>query len=381
MLSSPRLSVIVVTFNSAVTLEGTLSALDRELLEGDQVVIVDNASSDASVEISRKVLAKALIIANEHNIGFPAGCNLGAENSSGDILVFLNPDAVPQQGWGEAIRRPAQDGRNWEGWQALITSNDATKINSAGNVVHFTGVSWAGQAGVRLSAGDTRRREVAYLSGACLAVRSSAFQRVGGFAEAFFLYHEDLDLSLRLRLAGGILGIEPDARVEHAYEFHKGGLKWRLLERNRWAVIVRCWPAGLLALTLLPLTLTEIAIFITALRGGWATDKTRAVFEGVQRLPACLRERRCIQRERTISSAQFAAWLTADLDSQFLSKTVQTPIVSSCLRLYWQLVRTILQLISGMGLSKGTNRSTRSTSVRNFAPRTQADNIRTTAND
>ena len=65
--------------------------------------------------------------------------------------------------------------------------------------------------------------------------------------EPFFLYHEDVDLSLRVRLAGGELGVEPAARVDHDYEFEKGADKWRYLERNRWATLIRTYPAALLA--------------------------------------------------------------------------------------------------------------------------------------
>ena len=69
---------------------------------------------------------------------------------------------------------------------------------------------------------------------------------VGGFPEEFFLYHEDVDLSLRVRLAGGRLGVAAGARVDHDYEFEKGPEKWRCLERNRWATLIRTYPAALL---------------------------------------------------------------------------------------------------------------------------------------
>ena len=64
--------------------------------------------------------------------------------------------------------------------------------------------------------------EPGFVSGACLAIPSSEFDELGGFAEDFFLYQEDVDLSLRLRLAGGRLGLEAGARVDHEYEFEKG---------------------------------------------------------------------------------------------------------------------------------------------------------------
>jgi len=74
------------------------------------------------------------------------------------------------------------------------------------------------------------------------------WQQLGGFADDYFMYHEDVDLSLRLRLAGGRIGVIPDARVDHDYDFDKGPAKWRVLERNRWATLLRTYPAPLLAL-------------------------------------------------------------------------------------------------------------------------------------
>src|SRR4051812_22305435 len=230
-----RLSVIIVSYRSCEALAATLPALARELRDGDEIVVVDNASPDDSVATVRRLAPGATVVENAHNAGFPGGCNQGAAVARNPLLVFLNPDAAPQPGWGEAIRAPLRDERGWAAWQALVTQDGGRAVNTAGNVAHFTGLGWAGQAGTPLADADLRRREVGYLSGACLAVRRDAFAAVGGFDAHYFLYCEDLDLSMRLRLAGGHLGLEPDARVEHVYEFAKGDYKWELLERNRWA--------------------------------------------------------------------------------------------------------------------------------------------------
>ena len=214
----------------------------------------------------------------------------------------------------------------------LVTTGDGREINTSGGVVHFTGIAWAGEAGKPADAVRFAPREVGFLSGACLAMPRDTWLRCGGFAEQFFMYHEDVDLSLRLRLAGGRLGVEPAAVVEHDYEFAKGDAKWRLLERNRWATILRCYPAPLLALLAPALAACELAVIAAAATGGWLPEKRRAAAETLRALPGLRRERREIQAARTVSAAEFAAWLTADLSSPYLGRVASSRGLNLALR-------------------------------------------------
>jgi GT2 family glycosyltransferase len=337
-----RISVVIVAFRSQEPLALTLPALARELRDGDELIVVDNAPGDGTADAVRRIAPAARVLEQARNGGFAAGCNAGAAVAAGDLLVFLNPDAVPAPGWGAAIRAPLERAGGFDAWQALVLEPGGERLNTAGNVVHFTGVAWAGQAGEPVAGADLARREVGYLSGACLAIPRATFARLGGFAEPYFLYHEDLDLSLRLRLAGGRLGLEPDAVVEHHYEFHKGGYKWRLMERNRWATLVRDWPGPVLAAAAPVLVATELAVWAAALHGGWAREKRRATGESLRALPRWLRERRAIQRARTIAPAAFARGLAAEPSSAFLGPVAGLPGVHAALRWYWRVALAAL---------------------------------------
>jgi len=340
------LSVVIVTHNHHEEVRGALPALAMQLDQGDELIVVDNESSDGTADAVRELAPEAIVIDAGANLGFAAGCNRGASSASGELLCFLNPDAVPAPGFREAIERPLADDRGWAAWQALVTAEGGTVVNTRGGVVHFTGIAWAGGAGEPLSLdGDAEKPskgEPGFVSGACLAIPRAQLERIGGFAERFFLYHEDVDLSLRLRLAGQQLGVEPAARVEHAYEFAKGPAKWRQLERNRWATLIRTYPATLLALLAPALVATELALVPVSAAGGWLGQKLLAWSDTLGSLPRLLRERRQIQATRRIDTADFARALTADLASPYLGRAGRSRALRGALRAYWSVVLALL---------------------------------------
>jgi GT2 family glycosyltransferase len=281
----------------------------------------------------------ARVVEMGDNTGFAAGADAGAEVAQGELLLLLNPDARPLPGFRQAIVRPWIEERGWAAWMGLVACNDAHEVNTAGNPVHFTGFAWSGDHGEPLR--EIERREVTALSGACMALPLETFRRLDGFPAPYFLYHEDVDLSMRLQLEGERLGLEPSAVVDHDYEF-EGPEKMRWLERNRWAMVLRTYPGALLALLAPALLLTELALIPISIAGGWGGQKLLADLDGLRRLPWALRTRREIQRRRTVSAADFAAWLTPDLDSPFFGRAGRSRILRLALRTYWRLVRFLL---------------------------------------
>lgn len=339
---SPTISVVIVTYRQGERVRPTLDALTGQLLAGDDLIVVDNASGDGTPDVVADAAPGARLVRSPTNDGFPAACNRGATRAFGDLVVFLNPDAVPAPNWREAIAEPLGDGSDWDAWQALVTAEGGRVVNTRGGVVHFTGIAWAGGAGERVS-GATAIPEPGFASGACLAIRREVFERLGGFATKFFLYHEDVDLSLRVRLAGGRLGVVPGARVDHAYEFDKGLQKWRYLERNRWATLIRAYPAPLLALLAPALIATELALVGVAVAGGWLPQKLAAARDTARALPRLREERRDVQGSAQIDPVEFARTLTPSLDSPYLGKAARSRPLARLLAAYWRLVLRLLE--------------------------------------
>jgi len=339
----PTLSILIVAYESRDDLTKTLPALLAELSEDDELIVVDNKPGDGSSEVVEGLAPRARLVRTRRNTGFAGGCDAGAEEASGDLLVILNPDAVPQPGFGAAIRRPWLEGRGWGAWQALVADGEARCVNSAGNPIHFTGIVWAGGHGRPLAEAPPRG-EVAAASGACLAIPLARWREVGGFPAEFFMYHEDVDISVRLRSEGHAVGIEPAAVVAHDYEFGANDVKWFWLERNRLAFLVRNYPGPLLVLLAPVLLATELALLLVSARAGWGREKRRANLAFLRWLPRLLRERRELRRRRAISAQEFADALTPDLDSDLISPLARSWPARLMLRGYWSLVRAALRL-------------------------------------
>ena len=147
----------------------------------------------------------------------------------------------------------------------------------------------------------------------------------------------------RVRLAGHATGIEPRALCDHDYEFDKGAAKWRYLERNRWATVIRDYPGRLLAAVMPALLVTELALLLVAALGGWLPQKLGAWVDTARALPRLLRERREIQATRAVDVATFAgAALTADLDSEYLGRAGDSRLLGMLLRAYWRAATRLL---------------------------------------
>jgi GT2 family glycosyltransferase len=338
-VNDPRLSVVIVSWNSIPALRKTLPPLVEQLREDDELIVADNGSEDGTTGLVAELAPGARLVQMGANTGFAAAANAGAAAATGELLLLLNPDAEPLPGFREAIVRPHIKERGWAAWMGLVATNEAREVNTAGNPVHFTGLAWAGDHGKPLEAIEPH--EVTTLSGACLALPLQTFRRLGGLPEPYFLYHEDVDLSIRLRIEGEKLGIEPAAVVDHEYEFG-GAAKMRWLERNRWALVVRTYPGPLLALLAPALLLTELALIPASIAGGWGRQKLLADIDGLGRLPWALRTRREIQQRRSISAADFAALLTADLDSPYFGRAGRSRPLRWMLRAYWRIVKALL---------------------------------------
>ncbi|MGO8906778.1 MAG: glycosyltransferase family 2 protein [Solirubrobacteraceae bacterium] len=338
------LAVVVVTHQSAEPLADLARSLLGQLRDNDELVVVDNASTDGTPEIARSLHERVTVLETGANLGFAGGCHAGVRATQAPLLLFLNPDSRPHPNCLTLLRQAAAEHPDWAAWQAAVLLEDG-RINTSGGVIHFLGMGWAGDCERPLSALPPDDREIGFPSGAAMVVRREAWVALHGLDPEYFMYVEDLDFGLRLWLSGQRVGVVAAARVTHSYEFDKGTSKWFWLERNRWRTVLSVYPAPLLAMLAPALLAAELGLLAVAASQGWLGAKLRAQAAVITGLPRTLERRRAVQRSRRIGAREFASHLTSSLDSPYMA-AARSPWLSLPQVLYWRLVRRVLALFA-----------------------------------
>ncbi len=226
-----KVSVVMVVYMTGDALQESVACVLADPMV-DEFIIVDNGSSctealglNGLAERDRRVV----LIQGQGNVGFARGANLGARRASGDVLVFLNPDAFLQPGCLDELVR-AIDNKPVPcivGGRVLNADRTEQRGARRGDITPMSALMSLSQLARRVPA--WRRYEVHWeseappedvaavptISGACFCMRREDFDAVAGFDEGYFLHVEDVDLCWRVRQAGGVVLFQPKAEVVH----------------------------------------------------------------------------------------------------------------------------------------------------------------------
>jgi GT2 family glycosyltransferase len=212
-------SVIIVNFRGAIDAIEAVRALRLVDWPADklEIVVVDNASGDDSVELFHRELSGVTIVESAENLGFAGGCNLGVSASSGEYVAFLNSDAKPDKNWISAAIASF-------GESDSIAAVASKVLDAEGKTVDFidAGLTWFGK-GYKPFVGETAgtlgraEKDVLFGTGSAMFVRRSAFDELGGFDELFFMFYEDVDFGWRLNLRGWRFRYQPESIAFHKH--------------------------------------------------------------------------------------------------------------------------------------------------------------------
>jgi len=332
----PRVTAVMLAWGDEPVLEEAVTAVLGSTGVVVDVVLVDNGCTTDAVE-RVGALDGVTVVTPGTNTGFAGGCNLGARHATGDVLAFINGDAVVEP---PALARLAAALGEDVGLSSasLRLYDDPSTMNSAGNPVHFSGLSWAGGLGEPASA-HAEPRDITSATGAATAVRADRFAALGGFCEPMFAYCEDTELSLRCWQRDWRVVFVPDAVVLHRYEFSRNDQKFYLLERNRLFLLLTLFERRTLVVLAPALLGLELAVLAVALRQGWGRQKV-AGWTWLWRNRSVVRDRRQeVQARRTRSDREISALLTGDFAPGGEAGMAAPAVVRTGSRAYWNLAR------------------------------------------
>lgn len=336
----PMVSVVTVAFGVEPWLP---LAVDTALASRGvraEVILVDNGGTEGQLdELGQRV--GVTVVGSGDNVGFAAACNLGVAASTGAFVALLNPDTqVAPDALAELVAVAARSGVG-VATAAVVMAEDHDVLTSAGNAVHFLGVSWGGWFGDRCEDHPSERPATA-ASGAGMVCRREVWEALGGFPDAFFAYYEDAELSLRIWQRGLEVIYVPTAVVVHRYEFSRNPIKYRLLERNRLAMVLTCYGPRQLLVTLPVLVAFEMVMVVYAAAEGWLPAKLSG-YVWLARHWRWLRSRRAdVQAQRTVTEASLVPLFSDRLQPGNLPPPRALVPFDRVLRAYWHLARRVV---------------------------------------
>ncbi len=300
-------TVIIINWNGEKFLEQCLAALLQQTVEPREVILVDNASCDSSLDIARRYPSIRLMIQNQ-NTGFARGNNLAlrAASAESEWIALINPDAFVESRWLETLLAAAEANSEFDVFGSkLVNAVDSASLDGAGDAYHISGLVWRAGHGTPISGYGLSEREIFSPCAAAVLYRRSALLEVGGFDEDYFCYVEDVDLGFRLRLAGRRCLYVPQSVAYHVGSATSGGSRSDFSvyhgHRNLVWTFVKNMP-GLLFWLLLPLhlALNLVTIIWFTLRGQGLVI-LRSKRDALLGLPKMWGKRRLIQKNRVAS--------------------------------------------------------------------------------
>jgi GT2 family glycosyltransferase len=354
--SLPRIAVVTVIYRCEKFVRGLLesvAAVDypRERLE---LHLVDNGAGDGTLQAARQEIERlgdqlASVVIHEpgENVGFAIGNNIAlraAMERGAEYCFLLNPDATFEPAalkQALAVARSQPDIGSVQ--SLLVLGHEPDVVNTSGNHIHFLGFGYVG--GYRSTRKDvpSEARDITYASGACVLLPSRVLKQVGLLDETLWLYHEDLDLGWRIRLAGFRNMLAPASVCRHYYEFSRSLSKWYWMERNRWIVVLKNYRLATILLLLPAMLIADAGLLLMSAKGGWLGSKLRAWlwFARPSAWRYLVRAHRSTGKLRRVPDRDLLRHFTAIIDYP----DFRSPIVTTLIEPIWRALLTVVRAL------------------------------------
>ncbi len=351
-----KVAIVLVNYQDYATrfLLACRDSLRRQNYPADQIsiYIVDNVSCPESLKYLQDNFPEALILPRSDG-NYAAANNLGFKQAIQDAcqyLVTLNMDTELDANWLQELVLALDQNPQAGIAQSKILLAPATnqhssemKINSLGNIINFLGFGFT-------SAYGEADREIkdypeiqGYASGCSFIIRRETFEKIGAYNEEFYMYHDDLELSLKTRLAGQQIILAPRSRVFHKYEFSRSVQMLYYLERNRYLLIFTFYPGYLLFLIVLPLIIMDGGLLFFSILKGWFNTKKKVYryFCSYRNYVKIIQERRRIKKFKIVPFSALAQHFSGRIEFQEIANPLLNNVVNPVFSAYWSLIKKL----------------------------------------
>lgn len=240
-LAKPLVSVIILNYNGKNFIKRCLQTVLADSYEPKEVILVDNASQDDSMDMAEDFADQIRIIRNSENYGFPKGCNVGIRQAKGDIIVLLNIDTAVRPHWLNELIKPMILNPRIGITGSKLFFLDGKRIQYAGGGIKPNCLTYHDGYGQPDAPEYNVIKDAEYITGASVAIRRELLEKAGGLDEGFPMYFEDVDLSFTARRLGYRVRYQPTSVVLHFetfgtpknsaiyyFKYHRGRIRFLL---------------------------------------------------------------------------------------------------------------------------------------------------------
>jgi GT2 family glycosyltransferase len=280
-------TAIVPTWNRSDLLQSILKNLAAQTRPPDQVIVVDNGSTDATPLVVREFAAD--LIAFPENRGFAAAVNEGVRQARGEWLLIVNNDVILEPEWLERLVRSAEQENAYFAAGKLLRTNEISVLDGSWDLVSRAAYAWRCGYGRRDGEIWSVRRKISFAPMTAALFHRRVFERIGLLDTRFESYYEDVDFGVRCALAG-IHGIyEPAAVALHTGNATLGKYGYRVMfltARNQVLLLAKHYPVQTLRKFAWPILIGQILAILAAAKHGHLFTAIRGKWEGLRQWSA-----------------------------------------------------------------------------------------------
>lgn len=318
-----------------------------------QVFIVDNASTPQSADFLKETFPEAEILLRPdgnycaaNNLGFRRAIEVGC-----DYVVTVNMDTEAEPTWLSELVKALENNPAAAIAQSRIylypkkdEEQQSPRLNTLGNIIHYLGYGFTSCYGQSDRLVEGYPEIEGYASGCSFIMRPESWLAVGGYNEEFYMYHDDIEISLKVRLLGQKIILAPASKIFHKYEFDRSIRMLYYLERNRWLTILSFYPWTLIILLVPALLFMEVgSLLYSVLHGRLDTSiKVILYFLRPVNYRLAFRARRQIKSFQAIPFRQLAKGFKGRILFQEIASPILIYFVNPILAGYWKIVKKII---------------------------------------